>query len=72
MLSNEPLNEALKRTASRCCRKARLDPDLDVEIGDVLDNSAARHKLSIRPRRNHADPRARGGSNISSDSNVQR
>ncbi|XP_020293629.1 obscurin isoform X3 [Pseudomyrmex gracilis] len=53
-------------------KKARLDPDLDVEIGDVLDNSAARHKLSIRPRRNHADPRARGGSNISSDSNVQR
>lgn len=39
----------------------KSDPDLEVggEVGVRLDNSAAKHKLSIRPRRNHADPRAR-------------
>lgn len=58
--------------ASRCCRKARMDPDLQVEVGDILDNSAAKHKLSIRPRRNHADPRARNSSSIESDSSLQR
>jgi hypothetical protein len=58
--------------ASRCCRKARIDPDLEVEIGDILDNSAAKHKLSIRPRRNHADPRARSSPSIDSDLSLER
>jgi len=49
-----------------------MDPDLEVEVGDILDNSAAKHKLSIRPRRNHADPRARSSSSIGSDSSLQR
>lgn len=54
--------------ASRCCRRARMDPDLEVEVGDILDNSAAKHKLAIRPRRNYADPRARGGPGADSGS----
>ncbi|XP_014485518.1 PREDICTED: muscle M-line assembly protein unc-89-like isoform X3 [Dinoponera quadriceps] len=43
-------------------KRARMDPDLEVEVGDILDNSAAKHKLAIRPRRNYTDPRARGDS----------
>ncbi|XP_070156189.1 obscurin isoform X2 [Polyergus mexicanus] len=53
-------------------KKARVDPDLEVEVGDILDNSAAKHKLSIRPRRNHADPRARNSSSVESNSSLQR
>ncbi|XP_072755043.1 protein Obscurin isoform X6 [Anoplolepis gracilipes] len=53
-------------------KKAKMDPDLEVEVGDILDNSAAKHKLSIRPRRNHADPRARNSSGIESDLSLQR
>ncbi|KAK4289128.1 hypothetical protein Pmani_037887, partial [Petrolisthes manimaculis] len=30
------------------------------ECTGLLDNSAARHKMAIRPRRNHPDPRSRG------------
>ncbi|XP_024939523.1 obscurin isoform X4 [Cephus cinctus] len=48
-------------------KKAKTDPELDVgEVGDRLDNSAARHKLSVRPRRNHADSRTRNISRSSS------
>ncbi|XP_011062355.1 PREDICTED: muscle M-line assembly protein unc-89 isoform X5 [Acromyrmex echinatior] len=53
-------------------KKARIDPDLEVEVGDILDNSAAKHKLSIRPRRNHADPRARSSPSVDSDTSLQR
>ncbi|XP_024880175.1 obscurin isoform X3 [Temnothorax curvispinosus] len=53
-------------------KKARMDPDLEVEVGDILDNSAAKHKLSIRPRRNHADPRARSSPSVDSDPSLQR
>nr|XP_031831778.1 obscurin isoform X2 [Nomia melanderi] len=54
-------------------KKIKLDPDLDIgEIGDVLDNSAAWHRLSVRPRRKHADPRARSVSRSSSDTSLQR
>ncbi|XP_018318315.1 muscle M-line assembly protein unc-89 isoform X3 [Mycetomoellerius zeteki] len=53
-------------------KKARIDPDLEVEVGDILDNSAAKHKLSIRPRRNHTDPRARSSPSVDSDSSLQR
>ncbi|XP_067207809.1 obscurin isoform X2 [Linepithema humile] len=62
--------EAIEHDGS--AKKARMDPDLEVEIGDILDNSAAKHKLSIRPRRNHADPRARSSSSIDSDSSLER
>lgn len=48
-------------------KKARLDPDLEIEVGDILDNSAAKHKLSIRPRRNYADPRARSSPSTDTD-----
>lgn len=48
-------------------RRPRLDlhgdPDLDLGLGadaaSLLDNSSARHKMSIRPKKRHADPRAR-------------
>lgn len=49
-----------------------MDPDLEIEIGDILDNSAAKHKLSVRPRRNHADPRARSSPSVDSDSSLER
>ncbi|RZF43883.1 hypothetical protein LSTR_LSTR007219 [Laodelphax striatellus] len=40
-------------------KKPKLDPDLDLGNDDValLDNAAAKHKMSIRPRRKHADSR---------------
>ncbi|XP_069669104.1 obscurin isoform X4 [Periplaneta americana] len=38
-------------------KRIRLDPDLDVDVPGLLDSTAARHKLSVRPRRKHADPR---------------
>ncbi|XP_011878155.1 PREDICTED: muscle M-line assembly protein unc-89 isoform X5 [Vollenhovia emeryi] len=60
--------EAVEHDGS--AKKARLDPDLEVEVGDILDNSAAKHKLSIRPRRNHADPRARSSPSV--DASLQR
>ncbi|KZC06585.1 Muscle M-line assembly protein unc-89 [Dufourea novaeangliae] len=54
-------------------KKIKLDPELEIgEIGDVLDNSAAWHKLSVRPRRKHGDPRARSISRSSSDTSLQR
>ncbi|XP_078034638.1 obscurin isoform X5 [Augochlora pura] len=54
-------------------KKIKLDPDLEIgEIGDVLDNSAAWHKLSVRPRRKHADPRSKGVSRSSSEVSLQR
>ncbi|XP_026827528.1 obscurin isoform X4 [Ooceraea biroi] len=63
--------EAIEHDGS--AKKARMDPDLEIEVGDILDNSAAKHKLSVRPRRNHADPRARSRSpNIDSDSSLRR
>lgn len=50
-----------------------MDPDLEVgEVGERLDNSAARHKLSIRPRRKYADPRSRLITRSNSDSNLQK
>ncbi|XP_033360525.1 obscurin isoform X6 [Bombus vosnesenskii] len=55
-------------------KKIKLDPDLEIggEIGEMLDNSAAWHKLSVRPRRKYADPRARSIPRFSSDSSFQR
>ncbi|KAK0180904.1 hypothetical protein PV327_003237 [Microctonus hyperodae] len=54
-------------------KRSRMDPELDVgDVGARLDNSAARHKLSIRPRRKHEDPRARVITRSNSDSNLQR
>ncbi|XP_020711861.2 obscurin isoform X6 [Athalia rosae] len=52
--------EAVEHAES--AKKLKTDPDLEVggDVGVRLDNSAAKHKLSVRPRRNHADPRARG------------
>ncbi|XP_012537087.1 obscurin isoform X3 [Monomorium pharaonis] len=63
--------EAIEHDGS--AKKAKMDPDLEIEVGDILDNSAAKHKLSIRPRRNHTDPRVRRSpSNIDSDSSLER
>ncbi|XP_044021287.1 obscurin isoform X7 [Aphidius gifuensis] len=55
-------------------KKAKMDPDLEVgEVCARLDNSAARHKLSIRPRRKHTDPRSRSLiTRSNSDSNLQK
>ncbi|XP_016767640.1 obscurin isoform X7 [Apis mellifera] len=54
-------------------KKIKLDPDLEIgDVGEVLDNSAAWHKLSVRPRRKHADPRSRNVSRSPSDTNFQR
>lgn len=54
-------------------RKLKLDPELEVgEVSDRLDSSAAKHKLSVRPRKKYADPRARNISRSSSDSNINR
>ncbi|XP_015180266.1 PREDICTED: muscle M-line assembly protein unc-89 isoform X4 [Polistes dominula] len=54
-------------------KKMRMDPELEIgEIYGILDNSAAKHKLSIRPRRKHTDPRARCISRSNSDSSLQR
>ncbi|KAJ9600692.1 hypothetical protein L9F63_026170, partial [Diploptera punctata] len=40
-------------------QRLKLDPDLDLGTDStaLLDNSAAKHKLSIRPRKKHADSR---------------
>ncbi|CAH0545687.1 unnamed protein product [Brassicogethes aeneus] len=38
-------------------KKLKLDPDLDTVSGELLDTSAARHKLSVKPRRKHASSR---------------
>lgn len=37
----------------------KLDPDLDKVTGssELLDTSAARHKLSVKPRRTHVSSR---------------
>ena len=39
------------------CRKPKLDPELDTVSGELLDSSAARHKLSVKPRRTHTSSR---------------
>ncbi|XP_046753439.1 obscurin isoform X7 [Diprion similis] len=51
--------EAVEHAES--AKKMKSDPDLEVggEVGVPLDNSAAKHKLAVRPRRKHIDPRAR-------------
>ncbi|XP_046622205.1 obscurin isoform X7 [Neodiprion virginianus] len=51
--------EAVEHAES--AKKMKSDPDLEVggEVGVPLDNSAAKHKLAVRPRRKHTDPRAR-------------
>ncbi|XP_023017381.2 obscurin isoform X4 [Leptinotarsa decemlineata] len=38
-------------------KRQKLDHDLDTVSGELLDNSAARHKLSVKPRRTHASSR---------------
>ncbi|XP_047356863.1 obscurin isoform X3 [Vespa velutina] len=54
-------------------KKMKMDPELEIgEIYGILDNSAARHKLSIRPRRKYTDPRARSITRSNSDSSLQR
>lgn len=44
-------------------RRARLDPELDdllrTSVASLLDNSAAKHKLAVRPRKKHSDARHR-------------
>ncbi|XP_021942897.1 obscurin isoform X2 [Zootermopsis nevadensis] len=46
-------------TGPESVKRLRLDPDLDLgtDVAALLDNSAARHKLAIRPRRKHVDSR---------------
>uniref|UniRef100_A0A1B0DPE5 Uncharacterized protein n=2 Tax=Phlebotomus papatasi TaxID=29031 RepID=A0A1B0DPE5_PHLPP len=35
-------------------KRQRLDPELEVgQTGEILDNSAAKHKLSVKPKKNH-------------------
>nr|CAD7568882.1 unnamed protein product [Timema californicum] len=47
-------------TGNDSAKRLRLDPDLDLgDLSSLLDNSAARHKLSVRPRRKHTDSRQR-------------
>ncbi|XP_011305282.1 muscle M-line assembly protein unc-89 isoform X2 [Fopius arisanus] len=54
-------------------KRSRMDPDLEIgKVEACLDSSAARHKLSVRPRRRHTDLRARGVVRSISDSNIQR
>ncbi|XP_063930937.1 obscurin isoform X4 [Zophobas morio] len=38
-------------------KKPKLDPELDTVSGELLDSSAARHKLSVKPRRTHTSSR---------------
>ncbi|XP_018567720.1 obscurin isoform X4 [Anoplophora glabripennis] len=38
-------------------KRIKLDPDLDAVSAELLDNSAARHKLSVKPKRRHASSR---------------
>ncbi|ERL93258.1 hypothetical protein D910_10554 [Dendroctonus ponderosae] len=38
-------------------KRLKLDPELDQVSGELLDNSAARHKLSVKPRRTYASSR---------------
>ncbi|XP_060519331.1 obscurin isoform X9 [Cylas formicarius] len=38
-------------------KRLKLDPALDSVSGELLDNSAARHKLSVKPRRTYASAR---------------
>ncbi|XP_034942777.1 obscurin isoform X3 [Chelonus insularis] len=54
-------------------KKPKMDPDLEVgEIGACLDSSAARHKISVRPKRRYTDPRYRVIKRSNSDSDLQR
>ncbi|XP_043277221.1 obscurin isoform X7 [Venturia canescens] len=54
-------------------KKLKMDADLEVgHIGERLDNSAAKHKLSIRPRRKYVDPRSRLITRSNSDSDIHR
>ena len=44
-------------------RKPRLDPQLDTgEATNLLDNSIAKHKLAIKPKKNHSSSHQRGAS----------
>ncbi|XP_008556916.1 obscurin isoform X5 [Microplitis demolitor] len=53
-------------------KRKKMDPDLEIgEVGACLDNSAARHKLSVRPKRRHVDPRSRVITRSNSDSNIR-
>ncbi|XP_075215546.1 obscurin isoform X5 [Lycorma delicatula] len=52
------------RSDSSTAKKPRLDPELDLGDSDssslpLLDNTAAKHKMSIRPKRKHTDSRHR-------------
>ncbi|XP_057667143.1 obscurin isoform X10 [Diorhabda carinulata] len=38
-------------------KRIKLDPELDTVSGDLLDNSAARHKLSVKPKRTYSSSR---------------
>ncbi|XP_031784410.1 obscurin isoform X4 [Nasonia vitripennis] len=54
-------------------KEAKLDGAFDIgEIEDRLDSSAARHKLSVRPRRKYADSRAQLISRASSRALVRK
>ncbi|CAG5100186.1 Similar to Unc-89: Obscurin (Drosophila melanogaster), partial [Cotesia congregata] len=53
-------------------KRKKMDPDLEIgEVGACLDSSAARHKLSVRPKRRHVDPRSRVITRSNSDSNIR-
>ncbi|KAG5881054.1 hypothetical protein JTB14_033965 [Gonioctena quinquepunctata] len=49
--------ELLDTDDHNSAKRLKLDHDLDTVSGDLLDNSAARHKLSVRPRRTHTSSR---------------
>ncbi|XP_028138821.2 obscurin isoform X8 [Diabrotica virgifera virgifera] len=38
-------------------KRIKLDPDLDSVSGELLDNPAAHHKLSLKPKRTHTSSR---------------
>ena len=40
-------------------RRARTDGTEEEDGIQLLDNSAARHKMAIRPKKHHPDPRSR-------------
>ncbi|XP_050295068.1 obscurin-like isoform X13 [Anthonomus grandis grandis] len=42
---------------SSASKRMKLDPDLDKVSGQLLDSSAAKHKLAVKPRRTHASSR---------------
>ncbi|KAJ8674084.1 hypothetical protein QAD02_005346, partial [Eretmocerus hayati] len=59
--------------AAESSKEARLDANFDIgEVEDRLDSSAARHKLSVRPRRKYAGSRAQVISHSSSRALVRK